>query len=69
MSVPTPRQAAPTDVRRLALVAEVMEAVRDVESLPLAEQSAALSEAQRVLAGVLSNDPSVLQQGIPGLAR
>ena len=40
-----------------------------VEELPLDQLANRLGEAQGVLAGVLNNDPSVTQLGIPGVAR
>ena len=39
------------------------------EELPLDQLANRLGEAQGVLAGVLNNDPSVTQLGIPGVAR
>ncbi|HSO68879.1 MAG TPA: hypothetical protein VLQ67_04505 [Arachnia sp.] len=69
MSVPTPRAAAPSDVRRSQVVAGVMASLDGVEELPLDEQTARLTEAQAVLAGVLNNDPGVGQPGIPGVGR
>ncbi|QXT63895.1 hypothetical protein [Tessaracoccus palaemonis] len=65
----TPRSAAPADVRRVELVAETMDGLVGVDRLPLAEQAARLDVAQRTLAAVLSNDPSVAQPGIPGVPR
>lgn len=67
MSAPTPRNAAPADVRRGELVADAMAALEGIDDLPLADQAARLSEAQSVLAAVLSNDPDVAQLGIPGV--
>lgn len=67
MSLPTPRSAAPADQRRQDLVAEAMAALEGVEELPLEEQAARLTEAQSVLAGVLSNDPLTVQRGLPGV--
>lgn len=69
MSQPTPRQAVPADVRRQEAVAETMAGLADVDLLPLPEAAAALTEAQRVLSAVLSNDPSVTQPGFPGLGQ
>lgn len=69
MTVPTPRSAAPSDVRRIELVGEAMAALDGLEERPLAEQAALLSEVQGVLAAVLANDPEVSQLGIPGVAR
>jgi hypothetical protein len=66
---PTPRSAAPADVRRLELVGELMASLDGVEELPLDQLANRLGEAQGVLAGVLNNDPSVTQLGIPGVAR
>lgn len=69
MTSPTPRSAAPSDVRRVELVEAAMAALEDVDSLPLGEQADRLSEAQSVLAAVLNNDPGVSQLGIPGMGR
>lgn len=69
MTQPTPRSAAPSDVRRTQLVAETMSELDGVEELPLAEQAHRLDQAQRTLAAVLSNDPSIVQPGIPGVAQ
>lgn len=69
MTVPTPRSAAPSDVRRAELVEEAMAAIEGIDDLPLAEQAARLMEVQAVLAGVLNNDPEVSQLGIPGVGR
>ena len=69
MTQPTPRSAAPADVRRVELVAETMDGLVGVDRLPLAEQAARLDAAQRTVAAVLSNDPSVAQPGIPGVPR
>ncbi|HOA27323.1 MAG TPA: hypothetical protein PKG51_07405 [Arachnia sp.] len=69
MTEPTPRSAAPADVRRLELVGELMASLDGVEELPLDQLANRLGEAQGVLAGVLNNDPSVTQLGIPGVAR
>ena len=69
MTEPTPRSAAPADVRRLELVGELMASLDGVEALPLDQLANRLGEAQGVLAGVLNNDPSVTQLGIPGVAR
>lgn len=69
MTAPTPRSAAPSDVRRTELVAETMAGLEGIEALPLDQQTAKLSEAQRILAGVLNNDPAVTQLGLPGVAR
>lgn len=67
MMTATPRDAAPDDVRRAQLVARVMEGLEGIESLPLAEQTARMAQAQRALSGVLSNDPTIIQAGLPGL--
>lgn len=67
--MPTPRSAAPSIVRRTELVTEAMAGLDGMEGLPLDEQTAKLSEAQRILAGVLNNDPAVTQLGLPGVAR
>ena len=69
MTAPTPRSAAPSDVRRTDLVSETMAGLEGIEDLPLDQQTAKLSEAQRILAGVLNNDPAVTQLGLPGVAR
>ncbi len=69
MTEPTPRSAAPADVRRLELVGELMASLDGVEELPLDQLANRLGEAQGVLAGVLNNDLSVTQLGIPGVAR
>lgn len=69
MTAPTPRIAAPSDVRRLQLVADVIAGLQGVEDAPLDDQVARLSEAQVVLAGVLNNDPGLGQLGIPGVGR
>ena len=69
MTEPTPRSAAPAEVRRLELVGELMASLDGVEELPLDQLANRLGEAQGVLAGVLNNDPSVTQLGIPGVAR
>ena len=69
MTVPTPRSAAPSDVRRAELVTEVMAGLEHIDHLPVADQAALLSEAQTVLAAVLNNDPALAQLGIPGVAR
>ncbi len=69
MTEPTPRSAAPADVRRLELVGELVASLDGVEELPLDQLANRLGEAQGVLAGVLNNDPSVTQLGIPGVAR
>ena len=69
MTEPTPRSAAPADERRLELVGELMASLDGVEELPLDQLANRLGEAQGVLAGVLNNDPSVTQLGIPGVAR
>ncbi len=69
MTEPTPRSAAPADVRRLELVGELMASLDGVDELPLDQLANRLGEAQGVLAGVLNNDPSVTQLGIPGVAR
>lgn len=66
---PTPRSAAPADVRRTELVGEVMASLESLEDLPLEEQSTKLTEAQSVLQAVLNNDADVAQLGIPGVAR
>lgn len=64
---PTPRSAAPNEVRRTELVAEAMAALDGIDELPLEEQTAKLAEAQTVLQAVLNNDPAVSQLGIPGV--
>ncbi|HMQ65686.1 MAG TPA: hypothetical protein PJ992_05300 [Arachnia sp.] len=69
MTEPTPRSAAPAEVRRLELVGELMASLDGVDELPLDQLANRLGEAQGVLAGVLNNDPSVTQLGIPGVAR
>ena len=69
MTEPTPRSAAPAEVRRLELVGELMASPDGVDELPLDQLANRLGEAQGVLAGVLNNDPSVTQLGIPGVAR
>ncbi|HJE51807.1 MAG TPA: hypothetical protein K8V15_07495 [Tessaracoccus flavescens] len=69
MTVPTPRNAAPSDVRRVELVEEVMASLESLDDLPLEQQAAKLSEAQGILAGVLNNDPAVTQLGLPGVSR
>ena len=69
MTEPTPRSAAPADVRRLELVGELMASLDGVEELPLDQLANRLGEAQGVWAVVLNNDPSVTQLGIPGVAR
>ncbi|GAA4888883.1 hypothetical protein GCM10025789_01550 [Tessaracoccus lubricantis] len=66
---PTPRSAAPADVRRTELVGEVMAGLDHLDHLPLEEQTAKLAEAQSVLQAVLNNDPTLAQLGIPGVAR
>ena len=66
---PTPRSAAPSEVRRTELVEEVMAGLESLDELPLEEQTAKLAEAQRVLQAVLNNDPGISQLGIPGVAR
>lgn len=66
---PTPRYAAPSDVRRTELVGEVVAGLDGLDELPLEEQTAKLTEAQAVLHAVLSNDPGVSQLGIPGVGR
>lgn len=68
MTVPTPRSAAPSDVRRIQLVEEVVAALDGVEDAPLEAQVARLGEAQQVLAAILNNHPGVGQLGIPGVA-
>ena len=67
MSVPTPRSAAPGGLRRQELVAELMTSLEATQDLPLAEETSRLTEAQRILAGVLSNDPLITQLGLPGV--
>ncbi len=69
MTEPTPRSAAPADVRRLELVGELVASLERVEELPLDQLASRLGEAQGLLASVLNNDPSVTQLGIPGVAR
>ena len=69
MTEPTPRSAAPAEVRRLELVGELMASLDGVDELPLDQLANRWGEAQGVLAGVLNNDPSVTQLGIPGVAR
>ncbi|MFT3887146.1 MAG: hypothetical protein QM713_03135 [Arachnia sp.] len=69
MTEPTPRSAAPSEVRRQELVAELVAGLDGVEELPLDELAQRLGEAQGVLAAVLNNDPSVTQLGLPGVAR
>lgn len=66
---PTPRSAAPSDVRRTELVAETLAGLETLDDLPLPEQTARLAEAQAVLQAVLNNDADVAQLGIPGVAR
>lgn len=66
---PTPRNAAPNDVRRAELVEEVLTGLERLDELPLEQQTAALSEAQAVLQAVLNNDPGIAQMGIPGVSR
>ncbi len=67
MTALTPRGAAPADERRQQLVAELMAGLEGIEELPLEEQTARLTGAQRTLAGILSNDPTITQPGLPGL--
>ena len=69
MTVPTPRAAAPSDVRRVELVGEVMAGLDGLDELSLEQQAAKLAEAQTILAGVLNNDPAVTQLGLPGVSR
>lgn len=69
MSLRTPRPAAPSDVRRSQVVANVMASLEGVAELPLEDRIARLTEAQAVLAGVLDDDPGVGQPGIPGVGR
>lgn len=69
MNTPTPRSAAPSDVRRLQLVDEVLSGLDGVESASLDEQVERLGDAQAVLSGILNNDPGVVQPGIPGVPR
>lgn len=66
---PSPRSAAPSEVRRTELVGEVMAGLAELHDLPLEAQTAKLTEAQAVLQAVLDNDPGVSQLGIPGVAR
>ncbi len=69
MTVPTPRSAAPNDVRRHQIVEEVLAGLEDLDDAPLDEQAERLGEAQALLAAVLNNDPGLGQRGIPGVAR
>ncbi|NHB85843.1 hypothetical protein G7085_18200 [Tessaracoccus sp. HDW20] len=48
-------------------MAELVASLDGVEELPLPGQTARLTEAQRILAGVLNNDPMVTQLGLPGV--
>lgn len=66
---PTPRSAAPSDVRRTELVGEVVAGLEQMDELSLEEQTAKLTEAQAVLQAVLNNEPGVSQLGIPGMGR
>lgn len=67
MSAPTPNQVTPADQRRHAVVADVLSGLEGVESEPLDVQSARLAQAQLVLAGVLNNDPTVINPSLPGV--
>ncbi|MHA6511471.1 hypothetical protein [Tessaracoccus sp. Z1128] len=66
---PSPHHFVAPHVRRMALVEEVMAGLEGLDDLPLDEQTARLGEAQAILAGVLNNDPGVVQPGIPGVGR
>lgn len=69
MTAPTPRSAAPSDVRRLQAVEEVLAALEGSEDAPLQDQVERLDDAQAALSRILNNDPGVGQPGIPGVAR
>ncbi len=62
----TPRDAAPTDLKRQLAVEQTMEALEGVESLPVEEQLERLSAAQDTLARILRGE-DVTQANIPGL--
>lgn len=68
MTAPTPRSAAPGDVRRARLVEETIAGLEGSDELPIDEQLALLDQAQRTLSAVLSNDPSIAQPGLPEVA-
>lgn len=67
MTTPTPRSSAPDYAQRHMLVDQLMRGLEGVESQPIDEQTRRLSEAQRILSAVLSNDPTVNQAGLPGM--
>lgn len=63
----TPRDAAPSVVRRQEIVQQVLDSLDGVAEVPVGEQVDRLSEAQSVLAAVLNNDSDISQMGIPGI--
>ncbi len=63
----TPRDAAPSLVRRQEMVEQVLEALEGIGHQPVAEQVERLSEAQSILSAVLNNPTDVPQMGLPGI--
>lgn len=63
----TPRDAAPSVVRRQEIVTQVLESLEGLVEVPVGEQVDRLSEAQSVLAAVLNNESDISHMGIPGI--
>ena len=69
---PTPRQAAPSDVRRTELVGEVLAGLEALDELPLEEQTARLTEAQLLnrfdpeRAMFIAESPKVILRALEG---
>ena len=62
----TPRDVAPTDLKRQLAVEHTMETVAEIEALPIDEQLERLSAAQDTLARILRGE-DIAQANIPGV--
>ncbi|MDO5083415.1 hypothetical protein EII34_07970 [Arachnia propionica] len=65
MTAPTPRSAAPGRVRRIEEVTEAMQALGDLEAMPVPEALARVEEIHQRLLTALN--PEVTQPSLPRL--
>lgn len=65
MTTPTPRSAAPAGVRRVEEVTEAMQALGDLEAMPVPEAIAQLEETHHRLLTALN--PDATQPSLPRL--
>ncbi|MDO5067223.1 MAG: hypothetical protein Q4D96_08100 [Propionibacteriaceae bacterium] len=65
MTTPTPRSAAPGQVRRIEEVSEAMQGLGELEELPVAEALVRVDEAHQRLLSALN--PDAMQPSLPRL--